>query len=162
MAFITNTSGYKLTLARKSQPEPQSELTMKQAQSDALRWTIEGGDRHPGDKATSSKHALKPTGYAKMTASGALQRFFTKELVGEIKNQGLHGGGGLYFGPMVASKDDIGFNLRPSRTRTHYKFGRKNKLVLAHPHGKAKVENIGKPKMLVRADKKSSHHVILP
>ena len=132
VGFTTSPRGYKLSLARMGDEEPPSKFTIKQAQSDFLRFPIEGGERTPGDAGTSDKYVLKPTRHAKLTASGALQRFFTREVVGKFgKDKGLRGGGGGYAGFIGKGTDRVRAapasstrRMRPATSRTSSGNGR--------------------------------------
>ena len=123
VAFTTNSRGYRLTPARRAHSDPQSKFTIKQKQSDYLRFAIEGGTRTPGEVGTSDKFVWKPTRFAAMTASGALQRYYTKQLVSESKRKRPIRGGGIYFGT-APQTGQTGFILRPGRTLPLYKEGR--------------------------------------
>jgi len=159
--FTTNTQGYRITPARRGPGDPQSKFTIKQQQSDYLRFPIEGGVRTPGDAGTSDKFVFKPTRHAALTPSGSLQRFYTKQLVSESKRKRPIRGGGVFFG-RLPGHTDIGWVLRPGRTLPLYKVGRGGRMVLARPHDHAKVHNVNVAMMLVEADKQSKHKPILP
>lgn len=160
--FTTNTQGYRITPARQSSAgEPQSKFGAKAKQSAYLRFTIEGGVREPGDAGTSDKFVFKPTKYAKLTASGALQRYYTKQLVTEANRKRPIRGGGVYKGS-IPGHTDYGMVLRPARTLALYKIGRGGKQVLARPNDWHRVSNVNNPQMLVKFDKQSKHDIRLP
>lgn len=96
--FTTGTQGYAQKLARAGDAEPKSTFIIKPKQSAYLEFPIEGGGRLPGDAGTSEHYVWKPTQHSRDTASGALQRFFTKQLVSESKKKRPVRGGGIYFG----------------------------------------------------------------
>jgi hypothetical protein len=164
--FTTNTSGYRLYPARASQPDPESKFSIKQRQSDYLRFPIEGGERKPGDAGAWGNvdgrgFVFKPTENSDRTASGALVRFFTRRLAKEAGRKKARRGGGVYFGKLNGG-DDTGWILRPDRTKALTKTGRGGKVVLARPHGAGKVHDVGNAKMLVQAAAEADYRTRLP
>jgi hypothetical protein len=152
-----------MTLARMTMDVPEAKFGAKQKQSDFLIFPIAEGERRLGDAGSSDKWIFQPTRFGKNTASGALQRYYTRELVKESgKSVIVRGGGGVFFGALGGDADDVGFVRRPRRTRARFKMNDKYKQVLARPSDdRIKVKNIGSPQMLAKATKKSEHKSII-